>query len=128
MPMHEGLDLMVDALGACRIDSPLAELLESRLGSEYYVRESDRVLVDDIVPSLEEGERQVADLASFEAGGPRRKIFFDPSKTRVGVVTCGGLCPGLNDVIRGLVEELTGIYGVRQIVGFRNGYQGFVPA
>ena len=128
MPMHAGLDLMVDELGACRVDSPLADLLESRFDSEHYVRESDRVLVDDIVPSLEEGRRPVADLASFEAGGPRRKIFFDPAKTRVGVVTCGGLCPGLNDVIRGLVQELTGIYGVRQIVGFRNGFQGFVPS
>ena len=54
------------------------------------------------------------------------KIFFDPSKTRVGIVTCGGLCPGLNNVIRGLVMELTRHYGVNRIVGFRNGYQGFI--
>jgi 6-phosphofructokinase 1 len=128
MPMHEGLDLTVDCLGECRIDSPLAELLDSRLDSEHYVRESDRVLVDDIVPFDNGAAGRVADLAGFEAGGPRRKIFFDPSKTRVGIVTCGGLCPGLNDVIRGLVHQLTMIYGVRHIVGFRNGYQGFVPS
>jgi 6-phosphofructokinase 1 len=126
--MHEGLDLTVESLGACRVDSPLAELLDSRLDSEHYVRESDRVLVDDIVPPLDGGAGRVADLAGFEAGGPRRKIFFDPPKTRVGIVTCGGLCPGLNDVIRGLVHQLTTIYGVRHIVGFRNGYQGFVPS
>jgi len=128
MPMHEGLDLTVDSLGECRIDSPLAELLDTRLDSEHYVRESDRVLVDDIVPAPAGPGDRVADLAGFEAGGPRRKIFFDPPKTRVGIVTCGGLCPGLNDVIRGLVQQLTTIYGVRHIVGFRNGYQGFVPA
>jgi 6-phosphofructokinase 1 len=126
--MHEGLDLTVDCLGECRIDSPLAELLDSRLDSEHYVRESDRVLVDDIVPAPARSGGRVADLAGFEAGGPRRKIFFDPPKTRVGIVTCGGLCPGLNDVIRGLVQQLTTIYGVRHIVGFRNGYQGFVPS
>ena len=57
----------------------------------------------------------VDELPGFEAGGPRRKIFFDPSKTRVGIVTCGGLCPGLNNVIRGLVMELTRHYGVRRI-------------
>ncbi len=129
MPMHEGLDLIVDSLGPCRIDSPLAELLDARLNSEHYVRESDRVLVDDIVPSHVDGiGGRVADLAGFEAGGPRRKIFFDPAKTRAGIVTCGGLCPGLNDVIRGLVHQLTAVYGVRHVVGFRNGYQGFVPS
>jgi 6-phosphofructokinase 1 len=69
----------------------------------------------------------IEDLPAFEAAGPRRKIFFDPSKTRVGVVTCGGLCPGLNNVIRGLVLELTSHYGVHRIIGFQHGYQGFIP-
>ena len=65
-------------------------------------------------------------LPSFEPAGPRRKIFFEPSKTRAGIVTCGGLCPGLNNVIRGLVLELSDHYGVTEIVGFRNGYLGLV--
>jgi 6-phosphofructokinase 1 len=69
----------------------------------------------------------VDQLPSLEPGGPRKRIYFDPAKTRVGIVTCGGLCPGLNDVIRGLVLELSRHYGVRRIVGFRNGYRGFVP-
>ena len=56
-------------------------------------------------------------LPGFEAGGPRRKIFFDPSKTRVGIVTCGGLCPGLNNVIRGLVMELTRALRRQRIIG-----------
>src|SRR4051794_34336515 len=66
-------------------------------------------------------------LPSFEPAGPRSRIFFDPSKTRVGIVTCGGLCPGLNDVIRALVMELYFHYRVTRITGFCNGYQGFVP-
>ena len=45
---------------------------------------------------------------------------------RVGIVTCGGLCPGLNNVIRGLVLELSDHYGVTEILGFRNGYAGLV--
>jgi len=63
----------------------------------------------------------------FELAGPRRKIFFDPGKTRAGIVTCGGLCPGLNNVIRSVVLELHHGYGVRGIVGFRGGYSGLDP-
>ncbi|MBL8829610.1 MAG: ATP-dependent 6-phosphofructokinase, partial [Planctomycetaceae bacterium] len=65
-------------------------------------------------------------LPGFEPAGPRRKIFFDPSKTRAGIVTCGGLCPGLNNVIRALVMELSFHYGVKRIYGFCHGFQGFV--
>ncbi len=63
---------------------------------------------------------------AFEPAGPRRKIFFDPSKTRAAIVTCGGLCPGFNDVIRSLVLELYKSYGVHKVYGFCNGYQGFI--
>jgi 6-phosphofructokinase 1 len=84
------------------------------------------VLLDDTVGMVGARGVGVDELPGFEAGGPRRKIFFDPSKTRVGIVTCGGLCPGLNNVIRGLVMELWRHYGVRRIIGFRNGYQGFI--
>jgi 6-phosphofructokinase 1 len=63
----------------------------------------------------------------FEMAGPREKLFFDPEHTRVGIVTCGGLCPGLNNVIRSLYLELHYAYGVKDIVGFRGGYQGLDP-
>jgi 6-phosphofructokinase 1 len=58
------------------------------------------------------------ELPGFEPAGPRKKIYFDPSKTRAGVVTCGGLCPGFNDVIRALVMELTFRYGVKRSTDF----------
>jgi 6-phosphofructokinase 1 len=122
----DGHDLTVKVLGPCRRDSPLAELLYTRRSSHHYVDASDRVLIDDTLAMVSARGVRVEDLPGFEAGGPRRKIFFDPSKTRVGIVTCGGLCPGLNNVIRGLVMELTLHYGVRRIMGFRNGYQGFI--
>ena len=60
----------------------------------------------------------------FELAGPRAKLFFDGKKTRAGIVTCGGLCPGLNNVIRSLFLELHYGYGVREVLGFRSGYSG----
>ncbi len=64
----------------------------------------------------------------FELAGPRAKLFFDPPRTRAGIVTCGGLCPGLNDVIRSLFLQLHHAYGVKEVLGFRGGYQGLDPA
>jgi 6-phosphofructokinase 1 len=60
----------------------------------------------------------------FEVAGPREKLFFDGKKTRAGIVTCGGLCPGLNNVIRSLFLELHYGYGVAEVLGFRGGYSG----
>jgi 6-phosphofructokinase 1 len=64
----------------------------------------------------------------FELAGPRAELFFDPKQTRAGIVTCGGLCPGLNDVIRSLFLQLHHAYGVKEVLGFRGGYQGLDPA
>ena len=63
----------------------------------------------------------------FELAGPREKLFFDASKTTAGIVTCGGLCPGLNNVIRSLFLELHYGYGVAEVIGFRGGYSGLDP-
>ena len=117
--------LHVKRLGESRIASPLGALLTERPTTSHHVDEQDRVLLDDTLAL--QAAREGAELPGFEPGGPRRRIFFDPSKIRVGIVTCGGLCPGLNDVIRGLVLTLNNQYGVSRIVGFRNGYQGMVP-
>jgi len=118
-------ELLVKTLGACRIESPLAPILAKRKTSFYNVEENDRVLFDDTASAL--SGHPVGMIPGFTPAGPRRKIFFDPSKTRAGIVTCGGLCPGFNDVIRGLVMELHFLYGIRKIHGFCNGYQGFIP-
>jgi 6-phosphofructokinase 1 len=119
-------DLRIDKLGTSRIESPMAHLLDARETTEHYVDEDDRVLLDDTVAGIRARGVALEDLPGLEPCGPRRKIYFDPSKTRVGIVTCGGLCPGLNDVIAGLVRTLTYHYGVKRVVGFRNGYQGFI--
>ena len=62
----------------------------------------------------------------MESAGPRRMLFFDPAKLACGIVTCGGLCPGLNDVIRAIVLSLRSQYGVKKVYGFRFGYEGLV--
>jgi 6-phosphofructokinase 1 len=73
-----------------------------------------------IAPFLDEGKA----LPSFEVAGPRKEIYFDPSKLRCGIVTCGGLCPGLNDGIRAIVMSLFYHYGVKTVFGFRYGFEG----
>jgi len=120
-------DLAIQSLGPCRIDSPLKPLIESRRTTVHYCAEDDRVLYYDTAQMVAESGCTADALPGFEPAGPRRKIFFDAAKMRVGIVTCGGLCPGINDVIRGLVMELTFHYGVQRIYGFKNGYQGFIP-
>jgi 6-phosphofructokinase 1 len=121
-------DMEIATLGPARIDSPMAGLLDARNTTEHYVDEYDRVLLDDTLAGISGRGVPASELPSMEPCGPRRKIFFDPAKTRAAIVTCGGLCPGLNDVIAGLVRTLTYHYRVRRIVGIRNGYQGFVPS
>jgi 6-phosphofructokinase 1 len=119
-------DLTIKTLGPCRIESPLMPFLLSRRTSVHYVEENDRVLFHDTAHLVAASGCSIDALPGFEPAGPRQKIFFDASKMRVGIVTCGGLCPGINDVIRGIVMELSHHYGVDRIYGFRNGYQGFI--
>jgi 6-phosphofructokinase 1 len=64
----------------------------------------------------------------FEKAGSRRKLFFDPPRTRAAIVTCGGLCPGLNNVIRSVTRELGRGYGVTSVLGIRGGYRGLDPS
>ena len=128
LPAGSVPDVTVKTLGVPKIASPMAPLLASRQTTEHYVDETDRVLLDDTLGGVIGRGLPVDQLPGLEPCGPRRKIFFDPSKTRAAIVTCGGLCPGLNDVIAGLVRNLTYHYKVRRVIGIQNGYQGFIPS
>jgi len=121
-------DLQVKTLGAPRFDSPLASYVEGRTTNQYYVAESDRILMDDTVELVQGRNVPWEEIATFEAGGPRAQLFFPPRTTRAAIVTCGGLCPGLNNVIRAVVRALDDHYGVPEVLGFRNGYAGLDPA
>ncbi|MDF3068987.1 MAG: pfp [Polyangiaceae bacterium] len=117
-------DVEIKDLGQCRFPSPaMAHLGE---GALHFVGEADKVLVDDRLSQLPLSPELLRQLPAFELAGPRNRVFFDSSKTRAGIVTCGGLCPGLNNVIRGLVLELWFGYGVKRITGFRYGYEGMI--
>jgi 6-phosphofructokinase 1 len=97
------------------------------LGEPRFVSVNRHTIPDDIrIPERIEIGAESGFL--FELAGPRAKLFFDPAQTRAGIVTCGGLCPGLNNVIRSLFLELHYGYGVRNVLGFRGGYGGLDPA
>ena len=105
--------MQITTLGPAQYDSPCG----------HHVSETARVpatiIQDTNVP--------VGQPELFELAGPREKLFFDPAKTRAAIVTCGGLCPGLNNVIRSLFLEMHHAYGVKEVLGFRGGYQGLDP-
>jgi 6-phosphofructokinase 1 len=73
------------------------------------------------------GQAAVKRSQILECAGPREMIYFTPAHVHAGILTCGGLCPGLNDVIRSLVRCLYYRYGVRRISGIQYGYKGFLP-
>lgn len=110
------------SLGPCRFPSPLM-----RCGQNFR-RDDQRVLCDDDLEAVTKAFENKREMPSFEIAGARGKIFFDPRSTKAGIVTCGGLCPGLNDVIRSLVMTLSYNYGIKDIYGFRYGYEGLVPS
>jgi 6-phosphofructokinase 1 len=99
---------------------------EGRLVEKLFVPDTDKVLINDFLDDLK-SLRPGEEPQSFELAGPREKIYFDSSKVHCAIVTCGGLCPGTNDVIRAIVLELYYLYGVRHIYGVRYGFQGFLP-
>jgi 6-phosphofructokinase 1 len=119
-------DLIIPSLGPGTFWSPLHRLADPGESSGNFIEEHQRVLLDDTLEGVNQFLARNEPLPSFELAGPRRKIFFDPDKTACGIVTCGGLCPGLNDVVRGLVMQLNYRYGVHKVYGFRYGYEGFI--
>jgi len=110
------LNFEVARLGTCRIPSPM--------GSIQFVEDDDHVLYHTNLREIKACECAGSEPPSFEIAGPRREIFFDPSKLKCGIVTCGGLCPGLNDVIRSIVLSLHHHYGVQTVFGFQYGFEG----
>ena len=97
------------------------------LGEPRFASPIRRAVSDDLrIPEqiVRDPNASPSEELLFELAGPRAKLFFDPKQTRAGIVTCGGLCPGLNDVIRSLFFELHHAYGVKAVLGFRGGYQG----
>jgi 6-phosphofructokinase 1 len=116
----------IPSLGEAKIPSPIQKRANGVNGIAF-VSDNERVVVDVQEASLIEQIKQGQRPDCFELAGPRANIFFDPSKLRCALVTCGGLCPGLNDIIRSIVLELHWGYGVRNLYGIRYGLEGFIP-
>jgi 6-phosphofructokinase 1 len=121
-------DFIVDTLGPCKIVSPLN--LSKKIGDGVfnYIMNDERVIFDASLKSYDQHKYHDNEPISFEKSGPKEFIYFDPSKTRVAIVTCGGLCPGINNVIRGIVMQLHRRYGVTKTIGIRYGYEGFIAS
>ncbi len=116
----------IRTLGEAKIPSPMLTI-EHGASETLFVSDEEKVLINikraSVQSMIERGETPQA----FELAGPRQKVFFDASKLKCAIVTCGGLCPGLNDIIRAIVLELHYRYGVKSIFGIRHGLEGFIP-
>jgi 6-phosphofructokinase 1 len=117
--MHQR-DFDISRLGECKVPSPMK--------SVQFTDDHEHILYHWDLGAIRTYMEKGMDPPNFEAAGPREKIFFDPDELACGIVTCGGLCPGINDVIRSIVLSLHYHYGVKKIYGFQYGYQGLVPA
>ncbi len=116
------MDFKIKTLGECKVESPLKSSGYKKVCFQsdnkkmpYRITMTDEKLPDNFYNEL------------FELAGPREKIFFEPEKIKSAIVTCGGLCPGINDVIRAIVMESYYRYGSTEIYGIRYGYGGLHP-
>jgi 6-phosphofructokinase 1 len=124
--MHtECLITEIPTLGKATLPSPLQKRADET-GGNSFVSDQSRIIIEINDARVNQMIKDEKALPCFEMAGPRRRIFFDPSKLKCALVTCGGLCPGINDIIRSIVLELHYAYGVRHIFGIRYGLQGFV--
>jgi 6-phosphofructokinase 1 len=115
---NDDLDFTIARLGECRFQSPMSGV--------RFTNDDERVLYHSKPADMKHWLDKESTPPAMEAAGPRRMLFFDPAELACGIVTCGGLCPGLNDVIRAVVRSLRLHYGVNKIYGFRFGYEGLV--
>ena len=117
-------ELEVASLGERRHRSPLPLPPADSGSTGSFVADNTRVRCRIEVPPDGSGEDDVC----FEKAGARRKLFYDPAKTRAAIVTCGGLCPGINNVVRSAFYQLHYRYGVREVIGIRYGFEGLNPS
>ncbi|MDO9340643.1 MAG: ATP-dependent 6-phosphofructokinase [Bacteroidales bacterium] len=119
-------DFLVTSLGKGGVVSPLKHTHRADSLVYKFVDDSERILYDASLENFNKCRETGEIPVSFEKAGPRENIFFEPAKTKVAIVTCGGLCPGLNNVIRSLVNELHYRYGISRVLGIKYGYEGLI--
>ncbi len=119
-------DFEVKVLGKGTIRSPLEPSFNHEELSFGFIETIDRVLFDASLTHFKHCHKIGETPVSFEKAGPHKCLYFEPAKTKAAIVTCGGLCPGLNNVIRSIVNQLYYRYNVDQIVGIQYGFEGFI--
>jgi 6-phosphofructokinase 1 len=119
-------DFLVSSLGKGNVVSPLKQGQRTDNPVYKFVNDNERILYEVSLDYFNKCKETGEEPVSFEKAGPKETIFFEPAKTKVAIVTCGGLCPGLNNVIRALVNQLFYRYGINRILGIRYGFEGFI--
>ena len=123
--MSNQLDFTIEELGKRNINSPMNMSTVPGDMMVNYVTDDEFVRLNS---SIKLGAQPAVKRSQvLECAGPREKIYFMPAHVHAGIVTCGGLCPGLNDVIRSIVRCLWYRYDVKRVSGIRYGYKGFLP-
>ncbi len=126
--MKGRFDFTIADLGPRKVPSPIQ--LSKKHGDfiANYVRDDEFVRYNvDVYGNVLKEEADAYEHNLIEKAGPREYIYFNPKHVHAGICTCGGLCPGLNDVIRSIVRCLWSRYGVRRISGIRFGFKGLLP-
>jgi len=121
---HE--DFKVKVLGKPTIKSALKPSFHHEGVSFGFIENHDRVLLDASLENFQLCQERDEKPISFEKAGPHKHLYFEAAKTKVAIVTCGGLCPGLNNVIRSVVNELYYRYNVNRVIGIQYGFEGFI--
>ncbi len=119
-------DFLIKTLGSKNVKSPLLQTPRSNSPAYKFICETDRILYNTTLEGYKKSVSEGVEPISFEKAGPHGSLFFEPAKTKVGIVTCGGLCPGLNDVIRSIVNQLHYRYGISRVLGFKYGFEGLI--
>ncbi|AEC02986.1 ATP-dependent 6-phosphofructokinase [Parasphaerochaeta coccoides] len=120
------LDFTIPNLGEAKIPSPILMSHSSGDGMADYVLDSTRILFNVATKAGSDGHSVPVDDGTLELAGPRERIYFNPAHVHAAITTCGGICPGLNNVIRAVVRCFWYRYGVRRISGIPYGYQGLL--
>ncbi|MFC1489824.1 ATP-dependent 6-phosphofructokinase [Candidatus Latescibacterota bacterium] len=120
-------DFIIETLGPAKYDSPIKGYMDSKISNKGFRKDTDRTIYDTCVHSIKDYASKGIDPPSMEIAGPKEKLYFDPKNTKAAIVTCGGLCPGLNDVVRAIFMIMHYRYKVKEVLGIKYGFSGLVP-
>ncbi len=119
-------DLFIKKVGEGIYDSPIDFFSDHLTREKIFIDDNEKIYSIIEGSKIELIKKKDEDIPLFELGGARKKLFFEPGKTVSAIVTCGGLCPGLNAVIRGIVMMNYYLYKNQITYGIKYGFEGFI--